>query len=356
MDCSRTKELISEYIDGLLDREQEAEVKDHLLQCGDCRDEFESMKAVVREIGSLDRVEAPDSFLADLHGRMEKDSWFEKVKNILSMPARIKIPVELATLATTVVLAFFIFHIVQLMPLKGPADLPVDLKDKKSEVEIRSGETASGTDSGTKATEQIPVTDKIMPAPQKKQKIDALKAMPAAPPEPPAVKASKATSAPSGISEPLQMLLLLRPAGGIMGLSPESKSVDEKPMGKAARIPAPVQHQARAKADMAEVKSKNEALLAGKTYEEKEKPVVYKERLLAGIEECIRNAGGAILKTDINKETNQPEYLLVEIPSHNYQKLAEKLAEFGKVQTPFAGDVSQFKEPVQIRIRIVSPN
>jgi len=226
MDCSRTKELLSEYIDGLLDKDNEAFVRDHHLQCGDCRNEFESMKAVIREIGSLDKIKAPDDFLAALHGRMEKESWFHKVKNLLFMPARIRIPVELATLATTVVLAFFIFHIVQLMPLKGP----VDIKDKKAGSEIGSGDSETVAGSGMKASDQAFKTDRIMPAPLKKQKSGKVKAMPAAPLELPAAVTSKEAepdqisgygsagkmSAPVKVMEPIKMVLLLKPAGGIM--------------------------------------------------------------------------------------------------------------------------------------------
>lgn len=363
MDCSRTKELLSEYIDGLPDKELEAEVRDHLLQCGGCRNELEAMKAVVREIGSLEKVKAPDSFLADLHVRMEKDSWFLKIKKFLSMPARFGIPVELATLATTVVLAFFIFHIVQMMPLKGPADL----KDKKAESEIGSGDSEPVSGSGMRASEQGVKTDKIMSAPLKKQKIDAVKAMPSTPLELPTAVTSKAAeqdqmsgyravgkmTAPAKVIEPIKMVLLLKPAGGIMALSSESREDVQKPAEKAARMPAPVRLQARTKAGAAEVKQRDEALSGEKSYEE-EKPPVYQERLLPDIEESVKNAGGTLLKTDINMETNQPEYLLIQIPGRDYPKLAEKLAQFGQVQTPSAEDATRYNEPVQVRLQIVT--
>jgi hypothetical protein len=365
-DCSRIKELISEYIDGLLDKEKEAEVKDHLLRCGDCRNEFEEMKAVILEIGSLDRVKAPEGFLADLHGRIEKDSWLQKVKNFLSMPARIRIPVELATLATTVVLAFFILHIVQMMPLKSPAVI----EDKKSEVEIRSNEAAPVSGSRTKEPARIAATDKIMPALQKKQEVGAREAIPAASPDPNAVKElktlkednmigygkSEANSMPDEIKEPVKIVLLLKPFGGMMAKSPESKDTVEKPAEKTARIPAPIQLQTRAKAGIAEIQSRDEALPAAKSSEEKEKPVVNWEGLFLDIEKQINNAGGIVLKKDVNKETNQPEYILIEIPGQSYPKLAEKLSEFGKVQTFFEEEAGRYNELVQIRIRIVSPN
>jgi hypothetical protein len=362
MNCYRTKELLSEYIDGLLDKEQESLVRDHLLLCGDCRDEFESMKAVVREMGSLDKIKAPDDFLAALHGRMERESWFQKVKNFLFMPARIRIPVELATLATTVVLAFFIFHIVQLMPLKSPSDL----KDKKPEPEIRSSEGMPAAGSGIKQPEPVDVTDNIMAPPLKKQK--------ALPPELPAVKTFKSeetdhiqeyvktltAAQPAKRREPLQVLLLLEPVEEKENLSPEikenAKLYNEKQAKEETAVPAPVRLQARTKAGAAELMSRDETPPAGKSFEAKGNTIPYKEGLLENIREHIKNAGGTLLKTDMNNDTGQPEYLLIEISGQNYPKLIEKLAGFGKVQTPVAGDPGQSGEPVQVRIRIVSPN
>ncbi len=363
MNCSRIKELLSEYLDGQLDKEQEALVKDHLLLCGDCRDEFESMKAVVREIGSLDTVKAPDDFLESLHGRIKRDSWFQKIKSFLFIPDRFRIPVELATLATTAVLAFFIFHIVQLMPLKSPADL----KDKKTEIEIQSSEKAPVSGSGIKPPETVVVTDTIMPAPQKKRKS-------LLPPELPAAEALKAaeadhiqgygkmeiTTLPAKTREPLQIVLMLDPSGEKEGLSSERKDdaklYSENQAKKETAMPAPVKLHARTKAVAAEVKSKDEVLPVEKLYEAKEKPVVYRKGPLPNIGEHIKSAGGSILKTDINKETGQPEYLLIEIPGQNYRKLVERLAEFGKIQTPVEADPGQSMEPVQVRIRIILPN
>ena len=82
----------------------------------------------------------------------------------------------------------------------------------------------------------------------------------------------------------------------------------------------------------------------------------YQKGLLFNIMEHIKSAGGSALKTDTNNENGQPEYLLIEIPGQNYRKLVEKLAEFGKIQTPVEGDLGQSMKPVQVRIRIILPN
>ncbi len=359
MNCSRTKGLFSEYIDGQLDKEQEAIVKDHLLLCGDCRDEFESMKAVVREMGSLDTIKAPDDFLVSLHGRIKGDSWFQKVKAFLFIPARIRIPVELATLATAVVVGFFIFHIVPpVMPPKTPPETPskmhsksqAGLKDEKPEAGTQSNENAPAG-AGIKPSETKAVSDKVMPEPRKRQEL---------------LKQDYQRSEPASvqgtvkISEPLQIVLALKPVSEKESVSQGKKDdavlYQEKPEEKEADKAAPARFKTQAMPRMAESMGKVEAPAGEKlkkSYEEEVKPLSYQEGPLLNIEEHIRIAGGRILKTDINKETGQPEYLLIEISGQNYQKLVEKLGESGKIQTPLAVDISQFKQPIQVRLHIL---
>lgn len=357
MNCSRTKELFSEYIDGLLDKEQEAIVKDHLLLCGDCRDELESMQAVVREMGSLDTIKAPDDFLISLHGRIKSDSWFQKVKAFLFIPARIRIPVELATLATAVVIGFFIFHVVPpIMPSKTPLKMPSKslpgLKDEKPEVGIQSNEKVPAG-AGMKSSETKTVSDKNLPESRGKReplKQDYQRSEPASSP----------VTATYKINEPLQLVLALKPVFDKEPVSQGKKDdaglYQEKPEEKEADKAAPARFKTEAMPSVAGSMSRAESPAGEKlkkSYKEEEKSFSYKEGLLFNIKEHIKSAGGRILKTDINKETGQPEYLLIEISGQDYQKLVEKLGESGKIQTPFAGDVSQSKQPIQVRLHIL---
>jgi len=354
MNCSRTKELFSEYIDGLLDKEQEALVKDHLLLCGDCRDEFESMKAIVREMGSLDTIKAPDDFLESLHGRIKSDSWFQKVKAILFIPARIRIPIELATLATAVVVGFFIFHIVPPMPLSNTTLLKsqTGLKDEKPVGVIRPKENApAGAD--IKSIETRAVSDKNLPESRKNReplKQDYQRSEPASSP----------VTATYKINEPLQLVLALKPVFEKEPVSQGKKDdaglYQEKPEEKEADKAAPARFKTQAMPRMAESMSRAEAPAGEKLkkpYEAEGKVFSYQEDLLFNIKEHIKSAGGSILKTDMNKETGQPEYLLIEISGRDYQMLVEKLGEFGKIQTPFAGDASQFKQPIQVCLHLL---
>jgi hypothetical protein len=106
MDCPRVKELLSEYIDGTLEAEDRDRVDQHLLACAACRDELESLRALVRELGSLESVQPPDDFLDQLHERMEPRFSPRRVVRALFVPVRIKIPLELATALTAAIIIF----------------------------------------------------------------------------------------------------------------------------------------------------------------------------------------------------------------------------------------------------------
>jgi hypothetical protein len=143
MRCARVKGLLSDYVDGLLDPERAALVQKHVAQCGKCQKELESLQALIHELRSLEPVKAPEGFLSGLHERLEQDSWFTRLKAFLTIPARIRIPMEMATLATTIIIAFFIFH---LMPFNTSRQLPGTPMEKtiasKPAPLVAPGETA----------------------------------------------------------------------------------------------------------------------------------------------------------------------------------------------------------------------
>ncbi|MFO7666294.1 MAG: hypothetical protein R6V76_06730, partial [Desulfobacterales bacterium] len=222
----------------------------------------------------------------------------------------------------------------------------------------------------------VVVTDKIMPTPQKKQKHYDRETLLKSP-EPQVTQALKAAetdhnllpgkeeqfSMPAEINEPLQMVLLLKPVFE-KGTVPKERKGDvvlyeEKTEEKEADKAASARFKTKAMPSMVGSMSRSEAPTGEKLrklHEVEGKGLSYHKGLLFNIMENIKNAGGRILKTDINNETDLPEYLLIEIPGQNYRKFIEKLAESGKIQTQPEGDVSQFKQPIQVRIHIILPN
>jgi hypothetical protein len=104
MECLRAKELLSEYLDGVLDTQSAAQLEMHLSRCTGCRQQLDALKALVSELNRLEPVKSPHDFLDQIHERLEPRSWFDTIVRKLFFPLRIKIPLELATAAVMAVL------------------------------------------------------------------------------------------------------------------------------------------------------------------------------------------------------------------------------------------------------------
>ncbi len=90
MDCSAIQELLSEYIDGVLDVKAKKAVEKHVSTCESCNQELASLSAVVEELGSLDQVKAPADFLEKIHERMEPRFSIDRLIRKLFVPFHIK--------------------------------------------------------------------------------------------------------------------------------------------------------------------------------------------------------------------------------------------------------------------------
>jgi len=135
-DCSETRDLLSEYMDDALDAKAKALADEHLRTCPACREELDSLKTVVKRIGSFESVKAPADFLDQLHKRMERRPRISVIWERLFYPLRVKIPLQLAGAA---VMALIIFSI---LPLQQPS-----LKlHSKPEQERKAGDAASYID------------------------------------------------------------------------------------------------------------------------------------------------------------------------------------------------------------------
>lgn len=108
-ECSHIRQLLSEYIDGVLDAAKMTAVREHLHICEACSREYEALNILTSKLGNFGLVEAPDNFLENFHSRIESNSIFGRLREIFSF-TRIRIPVELAAFATTAILILFLFH------------------------------------------------------------------------------------------------------------------------------------------------------------------------------------------------------------------------------------------------------
>jgi len=422
MRCARVKGLLSDYIDGLLDAERATLVENHLAKCGKCRKELESLRTLIHELRSLESVMAPDDFLASIHSRLEKETFWERIKAFLFIPARIRIPMEWATLAATVVIAFFVFHLVPFTPSekslqfqaakKTKQEQPLVAYDSSQKIErSKSDEQPAGptltvaenqpmTSKGKLETKDSRQNEKIVGAiampveAAKRERGSESVPRPAAKPVAPApaaamdakkdetslysmpLKVQSLTEEEQSAFKKQETIVASIPESGVLrdelngeperiqlglilasGKNQASKSVPPgSPAPSALEVPSKKIPQSSgvspvsrdqigtelAKSKSTSPGSKNLAALVF--------PNQIREEALLKIETTLSPLGGRILQVNRNKETQQPEFVDIEIPIQYYEKFIVELNTMGKLNMP-AGKVGD-PSPQTLRIKL----
>jgi anti-sigma factor RsiW len=65
-ECVALFAKLSEYLDGELDPGACANVRDHMTDCGRCRDFLESLRRAVAHVASMDAPELPENLKRDI--------------------------------------------------------------------------------------------------------------------------------------------------------------------------------------------------------------------------------------------------------------------------------------------------
>jgi anti-sigma factor RsiW len=122
MECKQAIDLMSAYLDDVLDKNSRESLRQHLSLCHACRKELEALQTVMKNVRSLNSLQAPPDFLGNLHGRIqeiETESRLKRLLRFLFFPIRIKVPVEVMSITAVAVIIFSVFHNIspqELMP------------------------------------------------------------------------------------------------------------------------------------------------------------------------------------------------------------------------------------------------
>ena len=326
MECAKIKDLLSEYIDGTLDAQTKALIDEHLLACPKCNEELASLKTLIRELGSVESLKAPDDFLEKLHERLEPRVSFRKIMRILFVPWRIKIPLEFATATAMAVLIFSILYIQQ--PEKMIPDVP------ESSTHVKVTEKTS--------------MDTVSPA----GKGETFKSKPVL---------GKATAPqPAEKKEIIELTLLLEKEGPGKAYAP-SVSIEAAPARqrdaerpRAARLAAP-------KAEMKKDTLRRKKQVTGFVAEER--PVLEEEPRASfsslhdtfiKVKELIMLAEGRTLSVEYEPHTERPQSIRAEIPAKNYKSFCDKLNRLAILHTSPPTISKKDQGTIEIRIRFKS--
>jgi hypothetical protein len=341
MECTRVKELLSEYIDGSLDEQVSAEVKDHVSTCNGCKEELASLRAMVEELGTLEPVKAPADFLEQIHERMELRLRLSRIIKKLFVPFHIKIPLELAAAATMVILVFAVLNIQQTEKI---AQIPKVATYQKAAEEpatdrlkpVLKKEAKGSAQVHEEVPKKLADKDNIMIA--RKSRAKPLKRAPEsafAPPLPVLEKVK--VKQDFGEEKPIELVLVLKKefidrayeAGGDM----EADSFFER-------------EQIADEKERTLKSSAERSVTAGH--------IAPAANLLHRVKNLVQLVDGRVLSEEYESQTNQLQSIHAEIPAKQYEIFRSKLTRFATLQTspPVLSDKD--RETIQVRIRFKS--
>jgi len=296
-DCSEIRTLLSEYLDDALDAKAKALADEHLRTCPACREELDSLKTLVKGIGSLESVKAPADFLDQLHRRMERRSIISAIWEWLFYPLRVKIPLQLAGAA---VMALIIFSI---LPLQQPS-LKLHSKPKQ---ENKAEDTAYYVDE----------SKGIKPAGRSE-----------------ALVRKAATPEPAKVTREVALNL--------------KRQVRAK-----AATPEPSAAQAPASSAAPEMKRHKLAAGAPAQEDKKEEALEKEPESVLPITKAIEAAKGKVLSVDYTPQTGRPESVHAQIPAGELTILYEKLKELGELQVSPETGTEKDSDLVHVKIRLI---
>jgi hypothetical protein len=342
MECARVKELLSEYVDGSLDAQVGAAVRDHVSICNDCKEELASLSAMVEELGSLEPVKAPADFLEKIHERMEPRLRLYRIIRKLFVPFHIKIPLELAAAATMAILVIAVLNIQQTEKI---AQIPkVATYQKAAEEpsvvglkpELKKKEAKESTQVLEEAPEKLSDSKQIMMA--RKYRAKPLK--PAseskfAPPLPVFEKVK--VKQDFWEKEPIELVLLQK-----------TEFIDSAyEAGVAMDADSSLERDVIADEKESTVKSSIERKGTAEQ-------IASAANLLNRVKNLIGLVGGRVLLEEYERQTEQLQSIHAEFTAKQYEIFCEKLTRFATLQNPPPALSDKDRETIRVHIRLKS--
>jgi len=114
MKCNEIRELLSLYIDRMLDENQLKEVEEHLSTCDACKNEYNELKEMLDLLGQAEMVPVPDAFGIRLKKALNEEVLNRTDSGIIGTPSKKKKPWRVLTSVAAVfavgILSFGLYH------------------------------------------------------------------------------------------------------------------------------------------------------------------------------------------------------------------------------------------------------
>ncbi len=124
MDCKKTQELLTSYVDGDLDNETVTLFDNHLDNCVNCKEEWSSFNKTVHYLTAMEKLRAPSDLLPGIHEKMEQQEqgFFKRLwKRWLD----IDMSMSWQTGTATIAIAFTAMAIIKTFPIEQAGQVQV---------------------------------------------------------------------------------------------------------------------------------------------------------------------------------------------------------------------------------------
>ena len=366
MNCTGSKKLFSEYIDGVLDSDTKAQLEEHVSTCADCQQKLQELKILVEEIRGMEQLKAPDDFIDRLNERIEPRFSLSKIMKTLFVPIKIKIPIQLVTVTATVVLVFSVINLQQ--PVMQLLDAPVVSEEEELKQEVTKEPVKLTPD--RKIFVQKPASTKTVA--HKKQKTTKAKDIALK-----GLRMEKATDKKAFVrtmqkeKRTIELALVLKtaePGRADLQFAPEEKAplpekvevLDEESktyMGSSSRSRIAGKAAAKEEVVAGAVKKDKKAetplpaqLSALK--EEAGEPELDVDKITEKLKKVVKDLNGEIKSIEYDNKTGHPISLTIEIPDDKYPVFYGELKEMGALHGPAPVVNEKTKEMIKIQLVI----
>jgi anti-sigma factor RsiW len=110
MKCEHVQEKLSEYLDGLLNRDTSGLIQSHLASCPSCQAEAQALAEAKRAVAGLPVIEPPSGFSQRVMGRVREEADRPSLFRRLFLPMRIKIPIHALALLLVGGIAVYLYQ------------------------------------------------------------------------------------------------------------------------------------------------------------------------------------------------------------------------------------------------------
>ena len=152
MKCNEIDELLSLYIDRMLDEGQAKEVEEHLSSCDSCRKEYNEMKETIDLLGQSVMLPVPDTFRLRLRKALDEEKQNMADSGVIGMPSKMKnkwrIITSVAAIFVVGVITFSLYNdVLGILPDRLNGGEQTGAAEKEKNYDTFSGASGSVDDS-----------------------------------------------------------------------------------------------------------------------------------------------------------------------------------------------------------------